>query len=59
MTKKFRIYFINFEYYSADEFDTLEAAKAHAKSKSFQSAIIQGDTMVATWCPISGFTDYV
>ncbi len=55
---KFRIYFINFNYYSSEEPETLEEAKQVAKRAGFQSRIEKGEKLVASFCPIGGFTTY-
>lgn len=52
----FEIFFTNFGYASQETPDTFEQAKAIAKKANFQSTIWQGEILVASYCPISGFT---
>jgi len=49
-----RIYFINFGYYSSQEFTNREAALAFGKSRGFQFSIWDGPSLVGSWCPIGG-----
>lgn len=42
----YRIYWINFDYFSQDVFETLESAIKYAKSKSFQFVIYSGNQIV-------------
>lgn len=53
----FRIYFINFGYYSANEAADLVGAKKIAQTAGFQSRVedANGD-VVATYCPAFGWT---
>lgn len=50
-----RVYFINFDYYAQDTFDTLDQAKAFMRDKSFESRAEIDGRIVATYSPISGF----
>lgn len=53
--KMFRVYFTNFEYYSANESDTFDGAVTIAKKSGFQSNIVDpSGVTVATWCPLIG-----
>ena len=62
-TSVFRVYFTNFDYYSANEAETLDKAKDIARRAGFQSQIVAyaysgaptGET-VMTFCPMVGFT---
>jgi hypothetical protein len=55
----YRIYFINFGYFSQNESETLEGAKKIAKKAGFQSSILAPDGEIdASFCPISGFTTH-
>jgi len=49
-----RVYFSNFSYFSAETFTSFDAAVAYAKSKGFDAAIYEGDTLLATWGIIGG-----
>lgn len=51
----FRVYFTNFQYYSARECDTLEGARKVARDAGFQSVIEENGSAVASFCPIGGF----
>ena len=51
----YRVYFINFGYYSANESTSLEGARKIAKNAGFQSVIECRGTQVATYCPLAGF----
>lgn len=52
----FKVWFVNFGYYSANEASTLEEAKMLCKRAGFQSTVedSEGNT-VASYCPISGW----
>ena len=54
----FKVFFINFGYYSANESDTLEGAKKIARKAGFQSRIEHNGTIVATFCPMNGIYVY-
>jgi hypothetical protein len=56
---KYRVYFVNFNYYSTKVGDTLEEAKEIAKSAGFQSVISYNNTNVLCWCPIGGFRKFL
>ena len=52
----YRVYFMNFKYFSANTSDTLEGAKKIAKDAGFQSVVYDdNDEIVVSFCPISGF----
>jgi len=53
----FKVFFINFGYYSDNESIDLESAKKVARQAGFQSVIRDphGKT-VASYCPLSGIT---
>jgi hypothetical protein len=53
--KKFRIYFINFQYYSSNEGDTMEEAKVIAKNAGFESRIEEDGSPTIGFSPIYGF----
>lgn len=61
METTFRVYFINFGYYSQNEGSTLEEARKIAKAACFQSRIdCYSDEhptgkSVGSFCPIGGF----
>ena len=55
----YRIYYINFDYYSAEEFTSFGAALDYGKSKSFEFRIDAEDgTPLASWSPIGGFREF-
>jgi hypothetical protein len=53
----FRIYFVNFGYYSQNEGTDIEDAKRLCKKAGFQSTVVEKETgkTIASWCPISGW----
>ncbi len=55
----FRVYFINFGYYSANETSNLDDAKKIAKTACFQSVIECDGTQVASYCPLRGFNSLI
>lgn len=56
----YKIYYINFDYYSQEEFISFGAALAYGKSKSFEFRIDAKDgTPLASYSPIGGFRDLV
>lgn len=52
--KMFRVYYINHDYFAAQEFDTLTHAVAYGKSKCFDFSVYNGDTLVASWSVFGG-----
>jgi len=51
----FRVFFINFGWFSRSESNNLDGALEIAKSAGFQSSIYDpADELVASWCPLSG-----
>ncbi len=52
---KYRIYFINFQYYAHEEADNLEGAKEIARKSGFQSRIEEDGKPVMGYCTIGGF----
>ena len=55
MAGKFRVRFVNFNYYAQDEFDTLEAAVAYANSKGFEVAVEKDGGIVASKTTFGGW----
>lgn len=61
LKQTFRVYFVNFGYYSANEGTTLEEARKIAKKACFQSRIDcysdehPAGRTVGSFCPIGGF----
>jgi len=55
----YKVYFINFQYYSANESSSFEEAKNIAKKAGFQSTIEYNGTIVASYCPMLGWTYFV
>jgi hypothetical protein len=51
----FRIFLINFGYYSQHEASTLEEARGICRRACFQARVERDGVAVATFCPISGF----
>lgn len=53
---KYRIYLINFGWYSQHEFNNFEDALNKAKDMSYESRIEYGnsDMFCASWSPVSG-----
>lgn len=52
----YKVYFVNFGYYSANESATLEGARDIARKAGFQSRVDGPDGRpVASWCPIGGW----
>jgi hypothetical protein len=59
---KFRVYYINFDYYSQEEFDTPIAAINYAKGKCFEFAVDRYEAengkvttkRICSWSPLSG-----
>lgn len=55
----FRVFFINFGWFSSEESETLEGALKVAKNAGFQSSVYgPGEKLVASWCPLSGTKIY-
>jgi len=50
----FTVRFINFGYNASETPATLEEALAISKKACFETAIYQGETLVASWSPIGG-----
>lgn len=52
----YKVYFINFGYFSDRRFDTLEAAKEWGKSKGFEFTVYdENDVVQGTWGVFSGW----
>lgn len=52
----YRIYFINFQYYCQDEFETIQDAKARVLKGGFEARIEDGSgNYVMSWSPIGGW----
>lgn len=62
--KKIFVYFINFGYAAAPEFETLDKAKDYAVEKCFECIFTQGRPFsddckkLGSWSPIGGFRSY-
>lgn len=50
----YSIYWINFNYYSAETFTDLDRAIEHAKSKGFEFRIDRGNQPVCSWLQFRG-----
>ena len=55
---KYRIYFVNFEYFSQREFDTLDEAIHFAKVSTFESTIWYNNQRVASFSMFGGVRRY-
>lgn len=55
----FKVYFINFLYYSQDTGATLDEALAIGKKAGFEFRVEHQGEMVAFWSPISGTRYYL
>lgn len=55
----YRVHFTNFNYYSANESETLEEAKKIAKYADFKATIEYNGEIVASFCPDRGWVSYV
>ncbi len=54
----YKVFFVNFGYYSANVAGTLDEAKAVCRKAGFQSVVedhTQNGAMVASYCPIAGW----
>ena len=52
----FKVFFINFGYYTDRTFNTVEEALAYCKDTSFETRISTRDgDIIGTYSPISGF----
>lgn len=52
----YRVYFLNFKYFSANTSDSLEGAKKIARNAGFQSVVYDvNDEAIISFCPVSGF----
>jgi hypothetical protein len=54
----FKVYFINFWYYSDQTGATLDEALAIGKKAGFEFAVHHNDQVVAAWSPIGGTRYY-
>ena len=54
----FRLFLINFGYFIQDEYLSFDEAINAAKQRCFQIAVYQGETLLATVCPIVGTKHY-
>ena len=54
----FKIFFLNFGYYSANMAHTLEEAKKIARRAGFQARIDQEEKPVMSFCPWAGFREF-
>ena len=55
MASKYRVRWVNFNYYAEDEFDHLADAIAYVDSKSFEAAVELGGHIVASKTTFSGW----
>lgn len=51
----FRVFFVNFGYYSQNEGRTLEEAREICRRAGFQARVDRDGETVATWCPLAGW----
>lgn len=52
----YRIYFINFQYYCQDEFESIDDAKRKVRSAGFEARIEDSHgNMIAFWSPMGGW----
>jgi hypothetical protein len=55
IANKFRVYYINFDYYSQEEFESIEDAVAYGKTKCFEFRVDDpSGNPVCAWSPIGG-----
>ena len=55
----YRIFWLNFDYFSASVFDSVEEAIQFAKSRCFEALIVTPEgSSVAVWSPIGGTKYY-
>lgn len=54
----YKIHFTNFNYYSANEVETLDEAKKIAKDADFQSTIQYNGMIVGSYHPDYGWVNY-
>lgn len=50
----FKIWFVNFQYYSSETFDTLIDAVVYGKYQGFEFRVDRNDKPVYAWSPIGG-----
>ena len=53
----FRIWYTNFQYFSQNEFPSIEEAKEYVKSKSFDCLVYLNDAPVASYSYFGGWRD--
>ena len=54
----YRVYFTNHDYYSQEEFSSLDEAIEYGKSKGFDFTVHYGSHMLAGWSYIGGLKKY-
>jgi 7-cyano-7-deazaguanine synthase in queuosine biosynthesis len=54
----FRVYFINFDYHSQHEGNTLDEAKTIARSAGFDARIEKSGEIVGFWSILNGYSEY-
>lgn len=52
-----RIFYINFEYFSNEEFEKIEEAIIFAVSKCFEVSFYKNTYLIGTWSPIGGYKE--
>lgn len=55
MSERYRVRWVNFAYYSQDEFDTIDAAVAYVNSKGFEAAVELDGKIVASKTTFGGW----
>jgi hypothetical protein len=51
---KFKVFFVNFDYFADQVFDTLDEAVEYAKSKCFEVTFYCNNTLRGSWSSIGG-----
>jgi hypothetical protein len=51
---KFKVFFVNFEYFADGVFDSLDEAVEYAKSKCFEVTFYCKNTLRGSWSPVGG-----
>lgn len=56
--QKYRVYYVNHDYYAAEEFASMAGAIIYGKERGFEFVVMYGNRSVAAWGPISGLRIY-
>lgn len=54
----YKITFVNFDYDSANQPETIDEAKKVARNAGFQSIVSYNGEVVGTYCPMLGWKNY-